>query len=58
MDDVPQPHLAPTLSVLTRVNRRIEATIQLSYLARGFDWAAELPDTANPAGMELVKLHQ
>ncbi|MFT3722836.1 MAG: hypothetical protein QM773_04545 [Hyphomonadaceae bacterium] len=31
----------PTLSVLTRTTERVEATVQLSYLARGFDWSAD-----------------
>jgi hypothetical protein len=31
----------PTLSVLTRTSQRIEAVVQLSYLSRGFDWAAD-----------------
>lgn len=43
----------PTLSVLTRVNRRIEATIQLSYLARGFDWAADYVVSLAPDGKTL-----
>ena len=43
----------PTLSVLTRVNRRIEATVQLSYLARGFDWAADYVVSLAPDGRTL-----
>ncbi len=31
----------PTLSVLTRSTGPVEAVVQLSYLARGFDWAAD-----------------
>lgn len=31
----------PTLSVLTRATAPVEAVVQLSYLARGFDWAAD-----------------
>jgi len=31
----------PTLSVITRVAQRVEAVVQLSYLARGFDWSAD-----------------
>jgi hypothetical protein len=31
----------PTLSVLTRVEKQTEAVVQLSYLSRGFDWAAD-----------------
>lgn len=37
----------PTLSVLTRTDKPIEAVVQLSYLARGFDWSADY--TANMA---------
>lgn len=43
----------PTLSVLTRVNRRIEATIELSYLARGFDWAADYVVSLAPDGKTI-----
>jgi hypothetical protein len=38
----------PTLSVLTRTDQRIEATVQLSYLARGFDWSADYVATMTP----------
>ena len=31
----------PTLSLRTRVTEPVEAVVQLSYLARGFDWAAD-----------------
>src|SRR5262249_37705199 len=31
----------PTLSVLTRTTVPVEAVVQLSYLSRGFDWAAD-----------------
>lgn len=31
----------PTLSVRTRVTEPVDAVIQLSYLARGFDWSAD-----------------
>lgn len=37
----------PTLSVMTRTDKTIEAVVQLSYLSRGFDWAADY--TANLA---------
>ncbi len=30
----------PTLSVLTKSNRPVTATIQLTYMAQGFDWSA------------------
>ncbi len=45
----------PTLSVLTRTTERIEAIVQISYLARGFDWSADyvvnMQDT--PGKMDL-----
>ena len=31
----------PTLSILTRAAAPVDAVVQLSYLARGFDWAAD-----------------
>jgi hypothetical protein len=31
----------PTLSVMTRATQQVEAVVQLSYLSRGFDWAAD-----------------
>lgn len=42
----------PTLSIRTRVTEPVEAVIQLSYLARGFDWSADyvadrIPNTGN-----------
>jgi hypothetical protein len=43
----------PTLSVQTRVTRRIEATVQLSYLARGFDWAADYVVSLSPDGRKV-----
>lgn len=43
----------PTLSVLTQVNQRVEATVQLSYLARGFDWAADYVVNLSPDGKQL-----
>lgn len=43
----------PTLSVITRVNQRVEATVQLSYLARGFDWAADYVVNLSPDGKQL-----
>ncbi len=38
----------PTLSVRTRVTQPVEAIIQISYLARGFDWAADYVADRNP----------
>lgn len=43
----------PTLSVQTRVTQRMEATVQLSYLARGFDWAADYVVNLSPDGREV-----
>ena len=40
-DGVPDGLAAkPTLSVLTSSNRAVTATVQLSYIAQGFDWSA------------------
>jgi hypothetical protein len=38
----------PTLSVLTRTDKPVEAVVQLSYLARGFDWAADYVGDMRP----------
>jgi hypothetical protein len=43
----------PTLSVLVRSPRPTTATVTLSYLARGFDWAAEYVATLAPDGKTL-----
>lgn len=45
----------PTLSVLTRTSRRIEATVQVSYLSRGFDWSADYVATmsSTPGKLDL-----
>jgi len=43
----------PTLSVLVRSPRPMTATVTLSYLARGFDWAAEYVATLAPDGKTL-----
>ncbi len=45
----------PTLSVLTRTDKTIEAVVQISYLARGFDWAADYTASmaASPGKMDL-----
>ncbi len=43
----------PTLSVLTRTTRPLEATVQISYLARGFDWSADYIATMSPAPGKL-----
>lgn len=39
--DVPETLSArPTLSILTRSERAVTATVQLTYMAQGFDWSA------------------
>jgi hypothetical protein len=43
----------PTLSVTTRSPRAAAATVQLSYLASGFDWAANYVAHINPDGKTL-----
>lgn len=43
----------PTLSVLTRTPHAVRATVTLSYLARGFDWAANYTATIAPGGRTL-----
>jgi len=44
----------PTLSVRTRVAEPIEAIIQLSYLSRGFDWAADyVADRSGDGNIDL-----
>jgi hypothetical protein len=43
----------PTLSVLTRSQQAVEATVTLAYLARGFDWSAQYVASINPDGKSL-----
>jgi hypothetical protein len=43
----------PTLSVLTRTDKPIEAVVQLSYLSRGFDWAADYTADMSATGKKL-----
>jgi hypothetical protein len=43
----------PTLSVLTRSPKPIETKVTLSYLASGFDWAANYVVRINPDGKTL-----
>ena len=43
----------PTLSVLTRSDHPLTATVTLSYLASGFDWAADYVATLSPDGRTL-----
>lgn len=40
----------PTLSVLVRTPQAVEASVTLSYLARGFDWAADYTATLSSDG--------
>lgn len=40
----------PTLSIRTRVTEPVDAIIQLSYLARGFDWSADYVADRSDAG--------
>ncbi len=50
-DDVPAELSAtPTLSVRVRSQRRLTATITLSYLATGFDWQADYVALLSPDG--------
>jgi hypothetical protein len=46
-----RPH--PTLSVKARSQRELSATVTLSYLARGFDWAADYTATLSPDGRSI-----
>lgn len=43
----------PTLSVLTRSPTAVTAAVTLSYIAEGFDWAADYTATINPDGKTL-----
>jgi hypothetical protein len=43
----------PTLSVLVRSPRPVTAVVTLSYLARGFDWAADYVATLSPDGRTI-----
>lgn len=40
----------PTLSIVTKSPQAIDATITLSYIARGFDWSADYVATLSPDG--------
>jgi hypothetical protein len=44
---------SPTLSVKVRSPRPLQATVTLSYLAHGFDWAATYSATLSPDGRTL-----
>lgn len=43
----------PTLSVLTKSDQPVRAMVTLSYLARGFDWAADYVATLSPDGRTI-----
>jgi hypothetical protein len=43
----------PTLSVRVRTPRELSATLTLSYLAHGFDWAADYSATLSPDGQSM-----
>ena len=44
----------PTLSVKVRSERAVDALVTLSYLARGFDWAADYSATLAPDGESVT----
>ena len=44
----------PTLSVKTISDREVTATVQLSYIAQGFDWSANYVANAAPDGKTLA----
>jgi hypothetical protein len=43
----------PTLSVLTTSDRAVTATVQLTYMAQGFDWSASYVARMAPSGKKL-----
>jgi hypothetical protein len=43
----------PTLSVITRSDRQVTATIRLTYMAQGFDWSANYLANMAPDGGKL-----
>ncbi|MBY8827751.1 DUF4139 domain-containing protein [Hephaestia mangrovi] len=43
----------PTLSVLTKSAHAVDATVTLSYIARGFDWSADYVATLAPDGKTI-----
>ena len=50
-DGVPDTLTArPTLSILTRADRPTTATVQLTYMAQGFDWSANYVGHLAPGG--------
>ena len=53
-DGVPDTLTArPTLSILTRADRPITATVQLTYMAQGFDWSANYVGRLAPDGSTI-----
>ncbi|HEX8553405.1 MAG TPA: hypothetical protein VF695_01735, partial [Sphingomonas sp.] len=53
-DGVPDTLTArPTLSILTRADRPVTATIQLTYMAQGFDWSANYVGQLAPGGEKI-----
>ena len=54
-DGVPEGLSAkPTLSIRTRSDRAMSAVIQLTYMAQGFDWAANYIGTVPPEGGKMA----
>lgn len=43
----------PTLSILTRAERPVTATVQLTYMAQGFDWSANYVGQLAPGGDKI-----
>lgn len=53
-DGVPNTLSAkPTLSILTRSKNAVTATVQLTYMAQGFDWSANYVGNVAPAGGKM-----
>lgn len=53
-DGVPDTLTArPTLSILTRADRPVTATVQLTYMAQGFDWSANYVGQLAPDGGKI-----
>jgi hypothetical protein len=53
-DGVPEGLSAkPTLSILTKSDRAVTATIQLTYMAQGFDWSANYVGTMAANGRDM-----
>lgn len=53
-DGVPDTLTArPSLSILTRADQPVTATVQLTYMAQGFDWSANYVGQLAPAGDKI-----